>query len=300
MNQSEPLIKQGWVRVLVFCVLYFSVLVAGSFFILLLMMLTNAAGNMQDALQQLNAQNSIMPILFVVLYNFTISMVFVILFRKYIDRKTIFSLGWALQNHISHALIGLCAAIAIIGTGTFILIAFKYAQFTGWFINGEDLFISLGIMIFVAIAEEMVFRGYILNNLMQSTNRYAALIISALIFGLAHATNPNFSWVAFINIILAGLILGINYIYTQNLWYAVVLHFAWNFLQGPVIGYEVSGLNFQSIFQLEINGNEIITGGKFGFEGSIIASVLVLIATIVQAYVYERKLKASENKAVAI
>jgi membrane protease YdiL (CAAX protease family) len=298
MNQTEPLIKQGWVRVLVFCVLYFSVLAAGSFLILLLMMVTNTASNMQDALEQLNKQDSIMPILFIVLYNFTISILFVILFRKFIDRKTVYSLGWELKNYGSHALIGLFAAVAIIGTGTFILIAFNYLRFTGWFINGQDLFISLGIMVFVAIAEELVFRGYVLNNLMQSTNRYAALAISALIFGIAHATNPNFSWLAFTNIILAGFILGINYIYTQNLWYAVVFHFAWNFLQGPIVGYEVSGLNFQSIFQMEINGNEIITGGKFGFEGSIVASALVIIATLIQAYVYERKLKASPIKPV--
>ncbi|MBI1781807.1 MAG: CPBP family intramembrane metalloprotease [Sphingobacteriales bacterium] len=293
MNPTEPLIKKGWTRVLVFCVLYFAVLLAGSFLILLLMMATNVAGNMQDALEQLNKQDSIMPILFIVLYNFVIGVLFVFLFRKFIDKKTVFSLGWDLKNHVSHALIGLCAAVAIIGIGTFILIAFKYLRFTGWIINGQDLFISLGIMVFVAVAEEMVFRGYILNNLMQSTSRYAALAISAAIFGIAHATNPNFSWIAFINIILAGFILGINYIYTQNLWYAVVFHFAWNFLQGPIVGYEVSGLNFQSVFQLEINGNEIITGGKFGFEGSIVASVLVIIATLVQAYVYEKKLKAS-------
>ncbi|MBI2729793.1 MAG: CPBP family intramembrane metalloprotease [Sphingobacteriales bacterium] len=296
MNQKEPLIKQGWIRVLVFCVLYFSVLVTGSFLILLMMMVTNVAGNMQDALKQLNAQDSIMPILYIVLYNFTVSILFVFLFRKYIDRKSIFSLGWELQNHVSHALIGLCTAIAIIGTGTFILIAFNYVRFTGWFINGEDLFISFGIMVLVAIAEESVFRGYILHNLMQSTNRYVALILSALIFGIAHATNPSFSWLAFINIILAGLILGINYIYTQNLWYAVVLHFAWNFFQGPVMGYEVSGLNFQSIFQLDIHGNEIITGGKFGFEGSIIASVLVIIFTVILGLSYHKKTR----KALAI
>lgn len=295
MNPTEPLIKQGWTRVLVFCVLYFAVLLAGSFLILLLMMATNVAGNMQDALEQLNKQDSIIPILFIVLYNFVIGVLFVFLFRKFIDKKTFYSLGWELKGYTIHALIGLCAAIAIMGTGTLVLVAFNYARFTGWVINGQDLIISLGIMIFVAIAEEMVFRGYILNNLMQSTNRYAALAISALIFGVAHATNPNFSWIAFINIILAGFILGINYIYTQNLWYAVVFHFAWNFLQGPVMGYEVSGLNFQSIFQLEINGNEMITGGKFGFEGSIIASVLVIVATLVQAYVYEKKFKLRDK-----
>lgn len=293
MKPTSPLIKQGWIRVLVFCILYFAVLVAGSFVIILLMMATGAAPTMQDALQQLNEQDSIKPILFIIIYNFSISVLMVFLFRKFIDRENIFSLGFSFRGYAKHAFIGLFAAIAIIGIGTLMLVAFKYLRFTGWFINGQDLFISLGIMVLVAIAEEMVFRGYILNNLMQSTNRYAALAISAAIFGIAHSTNPNFSWIAFINIILAGFILGINYIYTQNLWYAVLFHFAWNFFQGPVVGYEVSGLNFQSIFQVELSGNEIITGGKFGFEGSIVASVLIIIATLVQAYVYERKLKAA-------
>jgi membrane protease YdiL (CAAX protease family) len=151
-------------------------------------------------------------------------------------------------------------------------------------------------MVMVAVAEEMVFRGYILHNLMQSVNRYAALLITSALFALAHATNPNFNWLAFVNIFLAGLILGINYIYTQNLWYALLFHFAWNFLQGPVIGYEVSGLNFQSVFQLELKGNEIITGGKFGFEGSVIASLLLIIAILIQAYVYEQKLKVMAKR----
>lgn len=280
MNYTAPLIKEGWIRVFVFCVLFLALQIAGGFIVLL-------------ALTLIKNTSSVFRILLIIIYNLISGVGLVFIFRKFIDRQSVYSLGWNFSQHKMHAAIGFCAAALIIAGGTLLLAALKYLHFTGWYAEAEDLYISFGIMVMVAVVEELVFRGYILNNLMQSVNRYAALLISSILFALAHATNPNFNWLAFVNIFLAGIILGINYIYTQNLWYAVLFHFAWNFLQGPVIGYEVSGLDFQSIFQLELTGNEIITGGKFGFEGSIVASLLIITVTLIQAYVYEKKLKAA-------
>ena len=144
-------------------------------------------------------------------------------------------------------------------------------------------------MLIVAFYEEVVFRGYILNNLLASVNKWLALLITAILFALAHSANPDFSIIPAINIFLAGILLGINYIYTKNLWFAIMLHFSWNFFQGPILGYKVSGLNMQSLLERELQGNVFFTGGNFGFEGSILATLLYTAACITLVCVYEKK-----------
>ena len=289
MNNIEPLIKQGWLRVFLFCIAYFIFQVIGGFMASLLLVVTNIADSAADVAQKLSSGDSVIAIEFIVLFNFISATLLVILFRKTIDRKTLYSLGWDFSNNTIHAATGFFAGIASLGIGTFILTAMKNLHFSGWLVDAKDLFFAFGLMVLAAIGEELMFRGYILNNLMQSANRYAALIISALLFALAHNANPNFNWLAFLNIFLAGLFLGINYIHTQNLWYAIMLHFTWNFFQGPVLGYQVSGLSFQSLLQQELSGSELITGGKFGFEGSIIASAVMVVFILFAAFIYTRK-----------
>jgi uncharacterized protein len=290
MNQKEAVIKQGWLRVLLFCICFFVFQMVTGVLLGLIVMAITKAGSLTEAMQQMR-ENSSLSILIIVGFNFISSMLLVFLFRRLVDRKSIYSLGWDFSNYKIHALVGLLAGITSLGLGTFILIALKNLHFTGWNVDGKEIIFSLGIMVFVAIAEELMFRGYILNNLMQSANKYAALIISALLFAIAHNANPDFNWLSFINIFLAGLFLGINYIYTQNLWYAVLLHFSWNFFQGPVLGYDVSGLKFESIFIQETSGNPLITGGAFGFEGSAIASVMMIMFTVVLWMAYEQKVR---------
>ncbi|RYG01005.1 MAG: CPBP family intramembrane metalloprotease, partial [Chitinophagaceae bacterium] len=131
------------------------------------------------------------------------------------------------------------------------------------------------IMLIVAISEETLFRGYLLNNLMQSFDKWKALGFSAMMFAFMHIGNPNITAVAALNILLAGGVLGCNYIFTKNLWFGIMFHFTWNFLLGPVLGYNVSGVGISSLTRPEINGSEIFTGGEFGPEGSVIVTLLL-------------------------
>jgi membrane protease YdiL (CAAX protease family) len=144
-------------------------------------------------------------------------------------------------------------------------------------------------MIAIAVGEEMVFRGYILNNLMQSLNRWLALAISAALFALMHSNNPNVDLIAMVNLFGGGLLLGINYIFTKNLWFSIMLHTAWNFLQGPVLGFPVSGVNLPSILHLELKGSSLMSGGAFGLEASLITSILVIVAVLLLYIVYRSR-----------
>jgi membrane protease YdiL (CAAX protease family) len=146
----------------------------------------------------------------------------------------------------------------------------------------------------IALAEEIVFRGYILKNLMRSVNKWMALGISAILFAMAHWGNPGMTPVAAVNLLLGGLLLGINYIYTRNLWFAISFHFSWNFFQGPVLGYEVSGLPLHNVLQPDLKGPWWITGGSFGFEGSFITTCLFIAALLLLYTVYEARSRKSE------
>ncbi|NOY58018.1 MAG: CPBP family intramembrane metalloprotease [Calditrichaeota bacterium] len=165
-----------------------------------------------------------------------------------------------------------------------ILIIYLKGGFTIVSIN-SILFIipSLTMAFSSAIFEEILFRGIIFRIIEEKLGSYLALIISALIFGTLHLANPNSSLIVALGLaIQAGLLLASAYIYARNLWFPIAIHFAWNFTQSGIFGAIVSGntLN-KSLLTTKIQGADWFTGGQFGPEGSIQATIFCLIATIV-------------------
>ena len=142
----------------------------------------------------------------------------------------------------------------------------------------------------VAAGEEVVFRGILHRMIATRYNLAAALIISALLFGFIHITNPNATlWSAIAISIEAGLMLGMAYTFRENLWIPIGIHWAWNFTQGIVFGFAVSGLDIKHpIISAQIEGNELVTGGSFGAEASIIA-VLFGLAITYWLYLLKRR-----------
>ena len=203
-----------------------------------------------------------------------------IVFKKFIDHQPFASIGIQWKEYKRHAAAGFFLGILLLCLGSIILVMLQYLFFTGASFNARDLFLSLLFFIIVAFTEEIAFRGYILNNLLQSTNKWAALLISSLLFSFFHAANANIGFLALLNIFVAGFLLGVNYIFTRNIWFAVFLHFSWNFFQGPILGYEVSGLSLSSLIQQTRKGPEILTGGAFGFEGSLICLLLNILTCV--------------------
>ena len=84
------------------------------------------------------------------------------------------------------------------------------------------------------------------------------------------------------NLFLAGIVLGIYFIFKRNLWFSVGLHLTWNFFQGPIYGFEVSGQQTTSLITQEVSGSSLLSGGLFGFEGSLLTTLfcIVLIITL--------------------
>ena len=134
-----------------------------------------------------------------------------------------------------------------------------------------------------AVFEEILFRGIVFRLIDDRWNTVAALIISALIFGAIHFANTGATlWSSAAIAIEAGLMLGAAYKFSRTLWLPIGIHWAWNYVQGNVFGFAVSGSNAGShIFSPIISGPNLVTGGVFGAEASIITVGVGLILTIV-------------------
>ena len=228
---------------------------------------------------------------------FLLALLLTWLFRKFIDKGTLAGIGFQWNGHQRDAWVGFFLGPVLLGLGSLILYANGNLSWMDINFNQRDFFTSLAFMLMVAVGEELIFRGYILGNLLQSVNRWIALGLSAIAFTLAHISNPAVDVIAFVNLFIAGLLLGINYLYTKNLCFAIFFHFSWNFFQGPILGYDVSGITLQSLFDADLKGNSLLTGGPFGFEGSILAGILCIIAVLLLHVIYEksRVIKTVEN-----
>lgn len=288
-SESTPLIKYGWLR----AVLYFiSALIASAIFTLIGVMIlavvfgydfSSLATNARDFIKDIGLPANITVSFFGLLGMIIVTW----LFRKFIDKKSFKSLGFNWANYKSDFIFGLIGGFVLIGFGFVVLmvlgnLSVNDISFNWALIIGYILLFSIS-----AANEEIMVRGYILNNFFDSMNKYIALVVSSLIFAAMHLANANITFLSVTNIFLAGILLGIYYVHKQNLWLPISLHFSWNFFQGPIFGFEVSGVDVNGMVSQEVQGSDLLTGGAFGFEGSIIATFLMIIAIVILHYRYQ-------------
>lgn len=143
----------------------------------------------------------------------------------------------------------------------------------------SNLMLTTLVMVVIGFNEELIFRGYLLKNCTEGLSRLpgklapllSALFISSL-FGLAHVRQPNATGVSTLNIVLAGILLATPYLITGRLGLSIGLHIAWNFTEGVVFGFPISGTsNWPARFiAIEQSGPERWTGGPFGPEGGLL------------------------------
>ncbi len=200
-------------------------------------------------------------------------------FMKSIDKEPFINLGFHYHNHRKDILVGFLAGFLTMGIAYLTLILFKQIRFSKINLLLDEFVLSSILFLLVAITEETLLRGYVLRNLMDSTNKHVALIVSAGIFSFMHAWNPHITWISFTNLFLAGVLLGLPYIFTKNLWFPISLHFSWNFFQS-LFGFNVSGQNSYSLIEFDMIEENIINGGDFGFEGSIFSIIIQVFLII--------------------
>jgi len=137
--------------------------------------------------------------------------------------------------------------------------------------------ILAAVLLVAAAAEEILFRGYGFQRLVDSIGSLGAVTGFSVLFGAAHLVNPSATWLSTVNTVLAGVLLAVAYLKTRALWMPIGLHWAWNYCMTAVLSLPVSGLHFgEKLFRVEITGPEWLSGGSYGPEGSV---VLTLVAT---------------------
>ena len=146
----------------------------------------------------------------------------------------------------------------------------------------EKQLFSFTLFFLVAVSEEIFFRGILFRMINRRWNIWAALVISALIFGGLHILNDNATlWSSIAIAIEAGSLLGAAYAYSKNIWLPIGIHWIWNYTQGNILGFPVSGEdNVTSIITPEISGPQWLTGGSFGAEASVISAVIGLLISL--------------------
>jgi membrane protease YdiL (CAAX protease family) len=148
--------------------------------------------------------------------------------------------------------------------------------------DASHLLLALVAMaIMPGFMEELLFRGILFRWIEEFGGTWAALIVTSALFGLAHILNPNATWFSsFAIAVEAGVLLGGAYMLTGNLWLPIGLHAAWNFTQGEIFDVPVSGIDEQGLVQAKLSGPELLSGGSFGLEASVIALALATLAGV--------------------
>jgi membrane protease YdiL (CAAX protease family) len=194
------------------------------------------------------------------------------------------------RTSLSQALLGLAAGTALFSAivGTLWLLGVYHV--TGFNPHANWVTPLLMVGIGAGIGEEIMFRGVLFSIVEEGLGTWAALLVSALVFGFMHASNPGATlWSSLAITVEAGLLFGLLYNVTRSLPLCMGVHAAWNFCQGTVYGIPVSGLKADGWLVSTRTGPNWLSGGGFGAEASVVALTLCTLCSIALLVVALRK-----------
>ena len=235
--------------------------------------------------------------LLITLFSFAFISLLVFFRVKVIEKRSFSSIGFNKNNWLKKYSLGFLIGLAMMSIIVLILFPFGYItveknpiQPVGISAIASVLVILFGWIIQGA-TEEIVTRGWLLNVLSTKYNIGVGLLISSTLFGLMHLTNPNVNYIAVINIILVGLFYGLYVIKTNDLWAVCGMHSAWNFAQGNIFGFKVSGLDVSvgSLIDLNLVGSDVVTCGIFGPEAGITATFILLASIGILLFIDKKR-----------
>ena len=277
METKSPLIKSGWLRSLLFFLSFFIIIALFDIIGIAIVSVFSEYGFEEFISDpELIMQNKMMLLMMICQLMGTLFTVWI--FQKFISKERFISIGLDFINYKNDFYQGLAVGTVLISIGFFTLIILNLTSIDLTYFSIYDQIFYFFLFVVVSLNEEIAIRGYILHNLCQSFNKYIALIISSFVFMGMHLGNPNIGMLPLANLFLAGIFLGVYRIHKNNLWFPIGAHLMWNYLQGPIYGFEVSGNKINSLFEQKLQGHEVLTGGNFGYEGSIILTVFLIIS----------------------
>jgi membrane protease YdiL (CAAX protease family) len=217
----------------------------------------------------------------------------IFLARRYLDKRSIESLGLKLNRQtILDLLAGIGITLVQMGLIYLLMSWLGWITFEGfaWEFDALSLVIKNTLIFFAMFVlvgwhEELLSRGYHLQTIASGLNLLWGVIISSAVFGALHLGNPSANWISTTGIFLAGILFAYGYIRTKQLWLPIGMHLGWNFFEGVVFGFPVSGLDIYALTRIQVHGPELWTGGAFGPEaGLIVLPALILGAILIYFY----------------
>lgn len=292
ISSDEPRLRAGWRLLGQFILLVLSIAILG--------LLSNA---LLSLLNDISVGGLLLLTILISCLGITTS---VFIARRYLDRRTFISLGVSINNQaIYDLIIGFALSGLMIGLIYLLEWAAGWIQIAGlawrveeWGSLIASILIMLVVFGLVSWQEELISRGYWLQNLNEGLNLSLGVLLSSAIFALAHAANPNLSWQALLGLFLSGLLFAFGYLRTHQLWLPIGIHLGWNFFEGTVFGFPVSGQYFYQIIRQTVSGPDIITGGAFGPEGGLIL-LPALFFGAVGVFLYTRNRTQTHKEAIA-
>lgn len=280
LSPDEPRLRAGW-RLLIQTILLFALSIGAGVIVFI-----------PIGLFKINFNSPIVMLAneLVTVFGITTS---IFLACKFLDKRPIVSLGLKLNGlALKDVLVGILITFFQMGLIYWLEVALGWTKFNGFAWDTESglaVFTGLGtwlvIFLIVGWQEELLSRGYHLQTIESGLNTFWAVLISSSIFAILHLGNPGASWVSTLGILLAGLFLALPYILTRQLWLSIGLHIGWNFFEGVVFGFQVSGLDTFRLLQHTVSGPELWTGGVFGPEaGLLVIPAIALGSLLIVAY----------------
>lgn len=284
LKNDKGQIRAGWLIALAFVAMLVAqqILSLPGAMLLFLYELPALAGSVQVNILQLYDSH---PWLYLMTQGGAVvgSIVVTYIFWRFVNKGSLHSLGfrWSFADFAYGLFLG-AASITIIfllllATGNIAMVnsfgAPAFSTYTAAF---------LIMYILVGLSEEMFFRGYVMSTMLNRGNpKWAVYLVSAVVFSLAHGLNPNVSWLGLLNIVFVGLLFAYMFLETDSLWLTIGYHMTWNYFQGNVFGFAVSGTTPNGIYNVSIEGgNACLTGGAFGLEGGLAATLLILLGFV--------------------
>ena len=291
IKESKRVMKER--NPLIFTLLLFSVMIlAISFSHILIRLVSDIMGNGDFLIIKLG-RNPEYSMIFNLWSTLLVSLI-VYLFVKYYQKRNPASLGLVDKRKGKSYLLGLLIGSGMLGVSflfSYLLSGFKIRTN----IYKVDFKIYLLFMIgwiFQGFEEEFITRSVLMNYLGAVRDPKVGIIANSLIFSILHLGNSYFNLLAFVNIFLMGLVFSMLFYIGDSIYISAAAHSVWNFLQGNFFGINVSGIitSKNTIFLSESVGNELISGGGFGIEASLVVTIVEILALY---FLYKKARKVS-------
>ncbi|MDF2907503.1 MAG: family intrarane metalloprotease protein [Herbinix sp.] len=297
-KNREGKVRSGWKIAAVLAIFYGSIMVVSIIIGMLVSFTLMATGDLQTGANAFSysytergqkiMENINMIMMFI---QEILTILIPILAWKISTKRKLSDMGFTpIKSNYKELIAGLLFGIVSITVVFAAIVLSGQAEIATWrpqFATSQLLYLFMFIM--VGFAEEILSRGYIMSVLRQTKSIAAIMIVPSVIFALLHSSNSGIGVIPYINLTLVGILFSYMYLKSGNIWMPIGYHITWNYFQGNVFGFKVSGTEVEGMLSTTYSKDTFLNGGAFGPEGGLFVTGILLIGFFVVHLYYKNK-----------